>query len=172
MTPQGTRSFASHEGRRGRTDQYCSEWLISLLDQRLASTAYDSPVVYFLSITGIRPDGRWISAQHNTPLLSTVIRIARRLVALDALLEKKQRERQEERSQAEGSDAEDYAPDSDDTTVPSMFDLVRGRVSRFMTRVGPDEGSYPTPMNWMLNLRTYGLKIQRLSYSTRPTRHI
>jgi hypothetical protein len=40
----------------------------------------------------------------------------------------------------------------------SLFRLVRGKAQRFMTMV-TDETA-PTPMDWMFDARSYGLKIR------------
>lgn len=41
-----------------------------------------------------------------------------------------------------------------------LFRLVRHKVRRFMTRILDEADADPTPMNWIINTRSYGLKIR------------
>ncbi|RKK15372.1 hypothetical protein BFJ65_g11907 [Fusarium oxysporum f. sp. cepae] len=41
-----------------------------------------------------------------------------------------------------------------------LFRIVRDKVQRFMTRIPEGAGVDPTPMNWIINTRTYGKQIR------------
>lgn len=41
-----------------------------------------------------------------------------------------------------------------------LFRIVRRKVRRFMTRMPGEEEADPTPMNWIINTRMYGMKIR------------
>lgn len=79
---------------------------------------------------GIRQDGGWETASNFTPKLSAMIKLSRMLVAQQAW----------EQSQPP------------DEAMDFLIDM-RAMVRRFMTTTNP------TPMKWMFDTRTYGLKI-------------
>lgn len=41
-----------------------------------------------------------------------------------------------------------------------LFRIVRCKVRRFMTRVSGEGDAEPTPMNWIIDIRTYGMRIR------------
>lgn len=44
--------------------------------------------------------------------------------------------------------------------APGLFEVLRPKVRRFMTRVGDEADAGPTPMDWILDTRTYGMRIR------------
>jgi hypothetical protein len=44
-----------------------------------------------------------------------------------------------------------------------LFRIVRRKVRRFITRISGEEDVEPTPMNWIINTRTYGMRIQYMT---------
>ncbi|KAF1738145.1 hypothetical protein CRV24_000067 [Beauveria bassiana] len=113
-----------------------------------------------LGATAIRDDGAWASSQDTTQRLSAVIRIARAIAVRQCWLERQEI--------IESLPAEDVY-DGDEEAVPSMFSLVRDRVRRYIVRVGDRHDAEPTPMDWLLDTRTYGFKI---NYSTLAEAHV
>ncbi|KAL9560637.1 hypothetical protein ACKAV7_015200 [Fusarium commune] len=47
-----------------------------------------------------------------------------------------------------------------DEKAEGLFRIVRRKVRGFMTRTSGEEDAEPTPMNWIINTRTYGLRIR------------
>ena len=58
-------------------------------------------------------------------------------------------------SQLEAEDAEDGGTLENQD---GLFTIVRRKTSKFMTVVHP--GNQPTPMDWIFDARSYGLKIR------------
>jgi len=114
------------------------DFLITVLDHPLPGRSYDSVLLSALAALGIREDGGWRQPVDYTSFYSAIIKIARMLVV--------------RHSQLEAEDAGN-AGDQDGT-----FAIVRRKVSRFMTVVHP--GNQPTPMDWIFDARSYGLKIR------------
>ena len=93
--------------------------------------------------------GRWASAEDYTPRLSGVIKLARLMVVRQAYAARQQ---SIQRKMARGVGAVEAEEES-----PSHVRLVQGMTRRFMMLMG-SEGQ-PTPMDWMLDTRTYGMHI-------------
>ncbi|KAK4158624.1 hypothetical protein QBC43DRAFT_305290, partial [Cladorrhinum sp. PSN259] len=123
------------EGLTKALDRACLDFLITLLDQQLPHSSYDSVLLSALAVMGIRQDGGWLRPEEYTSIYSAIIKIARMLVVWQSQLE-----------------AEDTGP-----AEASVFALVRKKVSRFMTVV--HEAGLPTPIDWIFDCRTYGLKV-------------
>lgn len=99
-----------------------------------------------------------------TPLYSAIVKVARMFVALDAYHE---REAELERIipviRAEASECvmtESEIEAEAQRRTPSMFQLVRSQVRRYMVRVGGADDQRPTPMDWIYDTRTYGMTIR------------
>ncbi|PVH96324.1 hypothetical protein DM02DRAFT_687969, partial [Periconia macrospinosa] len=129
----------------------CLEFCIALLSQSITRKEYDSPLVCALAVLGVKEDG-WKGPEQYPPVLSAVIKIARFMVVQQAL----------ELSGPLGDEDpvdDDSAYESDDSSHPrrrqrkGCLQFVQEMMDRFMVR-----GSH-SPMQWMLDLRTYGLKI-------------
>ncbi|KAI7767511.1 hypothetical protein LZL87_013756 [Fusarium oxysporum] len=50
-----------------------------------------------------------------------------------------------------------------DEKAEGLFRIVRRKVRGFMTRTSGEEDAEPTPMNWIINTRTYGLRIRYIT---------
>ena len=99
---------------------------------------------------GLEEGGRWASAEDYTPWLSGVIKLARLMVVRQAYEARQQSiARKVERGTSQMHAEEES---------PSHVQLVQGMTQRFMMLMG-SEGQ-PTPMDWMLDTRTYGMHIQ------------
>jgi hypothetical protein len=127
-----------------------------LLDHRITRREYDSLLVCALAVLGVKEEG-WKGLEQYTPILSAVIKTARFMVVQQGL-------------ELSGADLADPQNDSDEETDdfdnsaydsgPSLrrrpkgcLQLVQQMMDRFIVR-----GSHGL-MQWMLDLRTYGLKI-------------
>jgi len=137
----------------------CLEFCIALLNQSITRKEYDSPLVCALAVLGVKEDG-WKGPEQYPPILSAVIKVARFMVVQQAL----------ELSQPFDEDEfdDDNAYESDSSRPPQRrpkgcLQFVQEMMDRFMVR-----GSHG-PMQWMLDLRTYGLKIH---YNTTSRGHV
>ncbi|KAI2479398.1 DUF3505 multi-domain protein [Pyrenophora tritici-repentis] len=140
----------------------CLEFCIALLNNRITRREYDSPLVCALAVLGVKEDG-WKGPEQYPPILSAVIKIARFMVVQKGL----EMSGPEEDS---GDETDDDLDDSAYESGPSQrrrpkgcLQLVQKIIDRFMVR-----GSH-SPMQWMLDLRTYGLKIH---YNTTTRGHV
>jgi Orsellinic acid/F9775 biosynthesis cluster protein D len=139
----------------------CLDFCIELLNQTVTQREYDSALVCALAILGVHEDG-WKGPDRYPPILSSIIKIARFMVVQKAL-------------EIAGNDEfnndvpydfglEDQAPmPARRRGQEGCLQLVTRMMDAFMVR-----GSH-SPMQWMLDLRTYGLKIH---YNTTATGHI
>ena len=146
-----------------RRDRMCLDMLVGILDHQLGDSDYDSILLSGLAVMGIREDGGWVDAEDYTGVYSAVIKVARMLVATQAYLE-----RREHIAQLRAADTNDDELRSvrARNKGPSMFKLVRQKVRRFMTRVSDRKDAEPTPMDWILDTRSYGLRIRFTTVAT------
>jgi hypothetical protein len=145
-----------------RLQKACLEFCIALLDHRITRREYDSPLVCGLVVLGIKKEG-WKGPEQYPPILSAVIKVARFLVVQQGL----------DLSGADLADPEDSGEETDDSAYQSgpsprrrpkgCLQIIQQMMDQFMVR-----GSHG-PMQWMLDLRTYGLKIH---YNTTLRRHV
>jgi hypothetical protein len=137
----------------------CLTFCIALLRQSITRKEYDSPMVCALAVLGVKEDG-WKGPEQYPPILSAVIKVARFMVVQQGL---------ELSGPLDDDDSDsDSAYESDSSRRPrrrpkGCLQLVKKMMDRFMVR-----GSH-SPMQWMLDLRTYGLKIH---YNTTPRGHV
>nr|GEZ17793.1 RecQ helicase L2 [Tanacetum cinerariifolium] len=137
----------------------CLEFCIALMSQKITRKEYDSALVCALAVLGVKEDG-WKGAEQYPPVLSAVIKVARFMVVQQAL-------------ELSGSSDDEDEFDSDsayesDSSPPrrrrkGCLQFVQEIMDQFMVR-----GSH-SPMQWMLDLRTYGLKIH---YNTTTRGHV
>ncbi|KAF2824584.1 hypothetical protein CC86DRAFT_258254, partial [Ophiobolus disseminans] len=146
-----------------RIQKACLEFCIALLDHRITRQEYDSPLVCALAVLGVKEEG-WKGPEQYPPILSAVIKTARFMVVQQGL----------ELSGADLPDPQDSEDtDNDDNAYESgpsprrrpkgCLQFVQHMMDRFMVR-----GCH-SPMQWMLDLRTYGLKIH---YNTTSRGHV
>jgi superfamily II DNA helicase RecQ len=137
----------------------CLQFCITLLNQSITRKEYDSPLVCALAVLGVKEEG-WKGPEQYPPILSAVIKVARFMVVQQAL------ELSEPFQDDEWED--DSAYESDPSRSPARrpkgcLQFVQEMMDKFMVR-----GSH-SPMQWMLDLRTYGLKIH---YNTTARGHV
>ncbi|RSL81538.1 hypothetical protein CDV31_017023, partial [Fusarium ambrosium] len=140
---------------KGLTDKkmkrLCLDMLVGLLDHQFKQNHYDSIVLSVLAIVGIAEDGGWVEPTEYMPKYSGVIKVARMLVLYQPWLE-----REEDVAEKMKTISEDEAREK----VRGMCRIVQDKSQRFMTRVSEKEESGPTPMDWIFDTRTYGMKIR------------
>ncbi|KAL5422171.1 hypothetical protein PMIN06_013128 [Paraphaeosphaeria minitans] len=138
-------------------EKACLAFCIALLSQSITRKEYDSPLVCALAVLGVKEDG-WKGAEQYPPILSAVIKVARFMIVQQAL-------ELSEPFEDDGDSA--YGSDGDSTQQPARpkgcLRHVQQMMDKFMVR-----GSH-SPMQWMLDLRTYGLKIH---YNTTSRGHV
>jgi hypothetical protein len=148
-----------------RLQKACLEFCIALLDHQITRREYDSPLVCALAVLGVKEDS-WKGPEQYPPTLSAVIKTARFIVVQQGL----------ELSGADLADPQDSSEETDNfnnsayENSPSprrrpkgCLQIIQQMMDRFMVR-----GSHG-PMQWMLDLRTYGLKIH---YDTTSRGHV
>jgi superfamily II DNA helicase RecQ len=144
----------------------CLDFCVELLNQTISQREYDSALVCALAVLGIKEDG-WKGPDQYPPILSSIIKIARFMLVQKAL----------EIMSPDGKDAfnndrpYDFGFEETSHPVPApvgkehkgCLQLVARMMDTFMVR-----GSH-SPMQWMLDLRTYGMRIH---FNTTATGHI
>ncbi|CAN9275283.1 unnamed protein product [Alternaria alternata] len=159
-TDEPTVNAISEPQTLSSTQKACLEFCIALLNQKITRKEYDSPLVCALAVLGVKENG-WKGPEQYPPVLSAVIKVARFMVVQQAL----------ELSGPLDDDEfdSDSAYESDDSSNPprrwrkGCLQFVQEMIDRFMVR-----GSHG-PMQWMLDLRTYRLKIH---YNTTSRGHV
>jgi superfamily II DNA helicase RecQ len=111
----------------------CLRFCVALLRQRITRKEYDSVLVCALAILGVKDDG-WRGPDEYPPILSAMVKVSRFLVIQQGL---------------EFEAMEDPASNE----FVGCLTWVQRMMDQFMVR-----GSHG-PMQWMLDLRTYGMKI-------------
>ncbi|PNP44426.1 hypothetical protein TGAMA5MH_03816 [Trichoderma gamsii] len=138
---------------QGSCRDMCARFIIAMLDHSLGDHQYDSVLISTLAVMGVRDDGGWHSALDYTPILSAVIKVARIVVLYHVYTERQVEIRNIMREKGvREADARQFGT--------SMFARTRQYVRKFMTRVGKETDEFPSPMDWMLETRTYGMKIR------------
>jgi len=143
---------ATEEGKKpkrlSKIQKACLDFCIELLNQSISWREYDSALVCALAVLGVKEDS-WKGPEQYPPILSAVIKVARFMVVQQAL-ELSDLFKEDELNESDGS------TDSSQPRKPHIkgcLQFVQDMMDRFMVR-----GSH-SPMQWMLDLRTYGLKI-------------
>ena len=111
----------------------CLRFCHALLRQRITREEYDSALVYALAVLGVKENG-WRGPDASLPILSDMVKVSRFLVVQQGL---------ELEANVELASNE----------FVGCLTWVRRMMDEYMVR-----GSH-LPMQWMLDLRTYGMKI-------------
>ncbi|KAH7191410.1 hypothetical protein BKA60DRAFT_529461, partial [Fusarium oxysporum] len=145
-----------------RLQRDCLDVVVQFLDHPFKNgDHYESIVIGALAIMGFdREGGGWVPAINYTPIYSAVIKVARYLVLYQSMLERDRQKAQLRQWMGERQAEEE---------AEGLFRIVRDKVQRFMTRIPEGAGVDPTPMNWIINTRTYGKQIR---YTTPGTERI
>ena len=120
----------------------CLNFYMSLLDEWITQSEYHSVMICALAVLGVKKDG-WLGVDRYPSILSAIIKISRFMVIQFAL---------EIAGSAETDSSSDDCQRSE-YAQPQCLEVVTAAMDRFMIR-----GSH-SPMQWMLDLRTYGMKI-------------
>jgi superfamily II DNA helicase RecQ len=135
-----------------RLERSCLDAVVQFFDHPLKNgNHYESIIISALAIMGVdRESGGWVAVTTYTPIYSAVIKVARYLVLYQSILER----------HGQIAQLKPYMSvrQAEEEAI-GLFRIVREKVERFMTRVpgGPVD---PTPMNWIINTRAYGMKIR------------
>ncbi|KAH7126562.1 hypothetical protein B0J13DRAFT_646665, partial [Dactylonectria estremocensis] len=125
--------------------------LIGMLDHQFKQSHYDSIILSGLAIMGIDSEGKWIKPAEYTPKYSGIIKVARMLVLYQLYIEREDEvaekmkviEEEQAREEAEG-----------------IYRIMQRKSHRFITQVSERDDSEPTLMDWIYDIRTYGMKIR------------
>ncbi|RYO26416.1 hypothetical protein AA0113_g12493 [Alternaria arborescens] len=133
-------------------EKACLDFCMALLKQTIRRKEYDCALVCALAVLGVKEDG-WKDAELYPPILSSVIKTTRFMVVQHALelSEPFEEELFDDDSAYGGSDSGSSSPNRHQPK--GCLEFVQQMMDRFMVR-----GSH-SPMQWMLDLRTYGLKV-------------
>ena len=108
-----------------RIDHQCQDVVVSLLDHPLRESHYENVGISGLAVMGLRPDGGWVAAEDYTSNYSAIIKLARMLVVRQAVVEREEEVAERVRGGMDEKRAKEAST--------SLFQLVRGKVQRFMT---------------------------------------
>ncbi len=139
----------------------CLNFCLALLDDRITRKEYDSPLVCALAVLGVQENG-WKDASNYPPILSAMIKISRFMVIQQGL-EMSRHNVGESRLDSRDSQSSVSSSEVDESIEGGCLEYVARMMDRFMVR-----GSH-SPMQWMMDLRTYGLKIH---FNTTSEGHI
>ncbi|KFZ24703.1 hypothetical protein V502_00818, partial [Pseudogymnoascus sp. VKM F-4520 (FW-2644)] len=134
--------------RMAELDWVCLQFCIELLDHKLVRNPYESPIISGLSILGIGPGETWVKAIDYTTIYSAIIKIARALVVEEG---HQTWTRMVAACKLVGIEEEEAIE-----TTESPYQLIRRMVDRFMGLEGGTRD--PSPMDWIISKRTYGMK--------------
>jgi hypothetical protein len=143
----GERSEAERQAGEDRADRLGLDAMVAWVDHQYRNTPYESALISGLATLGIREDGGWVGPGEYTPTYSAVIKMARILVVYQSVVE-----REDEVAGLQTRMSREAA----DEAATRLFTIVRAKVERFMTVVS--EKSEPGVMDWMFDLRTYGMR--------------
>lgn len=147
---EGTNTIGRYNEER--LQGLCLTMVMSMLDHMIKDGRYYSNMlISALAIMGIGSGGEWVSPLDYTPLYSAVIKGARMMVLYQSSIEREQEVQRREQTMDQ-QEAEE--------TAKGLFTIVWAKVQRFMTRVSSDIKAQPTPMSWIIDTRSYGMKVR------------
>jgi superfamily II DNA helicase RecQ len=137
--------------RRERIEAAILSFWIAMFDHELKEHEFESGVISALAVISImRPKGGYTAAINYTPKLSAVVTVLRALVVYQAWQERQADVQQRIESGVEEREAKEQAR--------ATIEGVRESVRQFMTLT--EYGGRVTPMNHILQQRTYGMAIR------------
>ncbi|KAL2044592.1 hypothetical protein ABVK25_012339 [Lepraria finkii] len=176
-SPESSGEQAQSQEEQSRLEalpKACLDFCIALLDEQMTQKEYHSAMVCALAVLGVKAEG-WLGPDRYPPILSAIIKISRFMVIQDAFETagpvapdaSESESACSESACSPGSEPNNstYSPVGEPNRAcsrsrgrygeprPDCLALVSAAMDRFMVR-----GSH-SPMQWMLDLRTYGLKI-------------
>ena len=145
---------ARRKRREKAIEDACMTFWIAMFDQELKDSEFKSGIISALAVLGIEAEtGNWKTALTYTPILSAVNTVMRALIVYQAWTYRQKRIQQNVEAGMTQEDAEDEAP--------AVVDGVDKLVERFMTL--RQFGGRIHPMDRILHMRTYGLKIRMVT---------
>ena len=134
-----------------RLEDYVLSLMLALLDHHLKDDEYRSVIVSASAVLGVDSERGWMAPFGYTPKISAIVTVARMLVLYKSAKLRKERV-------AEITEKEGWEREVAEEIAPGHIDLVQDMAARFMTLT--QYGGPPSPMDWLLRLRTYGMKIR------------
>ena len=158
LTPQQRRRLEEMRQEAGteqdqdqdELDRAVLEFFIALLDHGYKHGPYESALLSALAVMGLDAKGGWMEPFDYTQKYSAVVKMARFAVALQSQLERAAAEKALE--QAGATEDERWEQ------TPAIYGIMGDKTSRYMKRVA--DGGTPTPMDWILEARSYGMTMQ------------
>jgi RecQ family ATP-dependent DNA helicase len=133
----------------------CLQFCIALMAQRMHKHEYDCALTCALAVLGVKPDG-WLGPDKYPSILSAVIKSSRFMVVQTALNVVGSGNTGSSGSNSNNSNSNGSSSRSRNTQASQQegcVDYVEKLVDKFMIR------GTKGPMQWMLDLRTYGRAI-------------
>jgi hypothetical protein len=130
----------------------CMTFWLAMLDHDIGDSEHINGIISALMVLAIDERNKgWKPATLYTPILSAIITVSRSMVVYQAYDNRnaivKRLMRAELMSEAQARQA-----------APSIFDQVQEMSNKFMMLA--DKDHKPTPMDWMLHIRTLGMRIR------------
>ncbi|KAL9628824.1 MAG: hypothetical protein Q9204_005638 [Flavoplaca sp. TL-2023a] len=148
---QGESRTARKGARREAIEEAFSTFWVAMFDHELKDSEFKSGIISGLAVLGIdTQNGSWKTPLNFTPILSAIVAVMRALVVYRAWRFRQQSIENGIRTGLSGEEAADQAP--------AVVDGVDKLVQRFMTL--REYGGRISPMDRILRMRTYGLKIR------------
>ena len=149
--PAEETSREDQQKRQEKMEQHCLRFWMTMFDHELRSSEYDSGIISGLAVLGLdTQNGGWMPVENFTPLLSALVTVARAMVVYTAYRHRLDAIQKWMERGFDQRGAEEQAP--------SQFEVVQQMVQKFMTLT--DFGGMPSPMDRILHMRTYGMKIR------------
>ncbi len=145
------------ESRKRLEDAIVQFW-ISVLDHDIGDSEYSNAMVGSLAVLGIETGGGWKSPLIYTPMLSAVVTTSKMIVLYKAYLTRDEQVQKMTQARIDEGFGEDVARRVACEDAPAHFDLVQRMADRFMGLTS--KGGRPSPMDFILRLRTYGIQIR------------
>lgn len=140
----------SDHGLNKRIQEATREFWLSMFDHELKEGEYESAVISALAVLGLDTNEGWASAMNYTPKLSAIVTVTRALIVYQAWIQRQDHIRE----LTEDGNTQERAKQE----AVSIYDLVKEMVHRFMTLTS--FGGRPSPMDRVLHMRTFGMKIR------------
>jgi superfamily II DNA helicase RecQ len=157
--PEQGKRQERREGKERIRDSIVAFWM-SLIQHPLDDSEWDSGLISGLAVLGLDTNtGGWATAMNYTPRLSAVVTVTRALVVYFAW---HQRDQQVQEYIQQGQSEQEARNNS-----VKVWEIVSDIARRFMTL--QDQGGHPTPLDRVMHMRTFGMKIR---YNTKATARV
>lgn len=149
---EDTPADVQQEDTAKQIEHACMAFWLAMLDHDIGDSEHTNGIISALAVLAIDERNKgWKPATLYTPILSAIITISRSMVVYKAYDNRnaivKRLMRTELMSEAQARQA-----------TPSIFDQVQEMSNKFMMLA--DKDHKPTPMDWMLHIRTLGMRIR------------